>query len=388
MKMLMSFDTPSTILLGAGARFRLAEELRRLGAMRILLVTDRHLLGAGVIDDLRAQLQSEHLEVSVFSQVQPDPTEENVAAGLQHCRECEAEAIVAMGGGSVIDAAKIIGIAAHNPEPLSAFQGYGKIPKLGLPLLAVPTTAGTGSEATQAAVITDTERQVKMMIFDRKLMPRLAVVDYELSLTMPPQLTAHVGIDTLAHGMEAFVSRKASPMTDPLALSCIQLTARHLPTAYQEPDNREAREAMALAACQGGMAFTNSSVCLIHGMSRPLGALFHVPHGLSNAVLLPAVTRFSLRGAPARYARIAREMGFSQGQTNDAGAGEALLEGLENLNAQLGIPRLRECVKANQSDFESYLGKMAEDALASGSPQKNPVVPSADEMIELYRSAW
>jgi alcohol dehydrogenase class IV len=356
--------------------------------LRILLVTDQHLLGAGVIDDLRAQFQSEHLEVSIFSQVQPDPTEENVAAGLQHCRECEAEAIVAIGGGSVIDAAKIIGIAANNPEPLSSFQGYHKIPKPGLPLLAVPTTAGTGSEATKAAVITDTTRQVKMMIFDRKLMPLVSLVDYELSLTMPPQLTAHVGIDTLAHGIEAFVSRKANRMTDSLAVSCIQLAARHLLTAYQEPGNREAREAMALSACQGGMAFTNSSVCLVHGMSRPLGAIFHLPHGLSNAVLLPAVTRFSLRGASARYAQIAREMGFSRDQTSDESAGEALQEGLKALNAQLGIPTLRECVKVSQSEFESHLGKMAEDALASGSPQNNPVVPSANEIRDLYRSAW
>src|SRR3954447_1042639 len=202
--MLVSFDTPPALWLGAGARFRLAGELQRLGVRRILLVTDQHLLGTGVLDDFQVQLQSEYIEVNLFSQVQPDPTDENVAVGLKRLRECEAEALVAIGGGSVIDAAKLIGIAANNPEPLSAFQGYHKIPKLGLPLIAVPTTAGTGSEATKAAVITDTTRQVKMMIFDRKLMPLVSLVDYELSLTMPPQLTAHVGIDTLAHGIEAF----------------------------------------------------------------------------------------------------------------------------------------------------------------------------------------
>jgi len=386
--MLVSFDTPSTLWVGAGARFRLAEEVQRLGVGRILLVTDQHLLSTGILDDFQAQCQSEHIEVNIFPQVQPDPTDENVAAGLKHLRECAAEALVAIGGGSVMDAAKIIGIAVNNPESLSAFQGYHKIPKSGLPLIAVPTTAGTGSETTKAAVITDTTRQVKMMIFDRKLLPRVSLVDYELSLSMPPQLTAHVGIDTLAHGIEAFVSRKASGMTDPLALSCIQLTARYLPMAYQEPGNREAREAMALAACQGGMAFTNSSVCLVHGMSRPLGAIFHLPHGLSNAVLLPSVTRFSLRGAPARYKQIAHEMDFSRNRTSDESAGEALQEGLKALNAQLGIPTLRECVRVPQSEFESYLDKMAEDALASGSPQNNPVVPSANEIRDLYRSAW
>jgi alcohol dehydrogenase class IV len=275
-----------------------------------------------------------------------------------------------------------------NPGPLSAFQGYHKIPKRGLPLIAIPTTAGTGSEATKAAVITDTVRMVKMMILDVKILPRVAIVDYELSLTMPAALTAHVGVDTLAHGIEAYVSKKANGMTDPLAISCIQLTSRHLLAAQTQPDNRRAREAMALAACQGGMAFSNSSVCLVHGMSRPIGAVFHLPHGLSNAVLLPAVTRFSIPGAPERYAHISRQMGLCEGSATDEYAGEALIEGLERLNADLGIPKLRDALRADRSAFEPHLKKMAEDALASGSPQNNPVVPTVDEIIDLYRCAW
>jgi len=227
-----------------------------------------------------------------------------------------------------------------------------------------------------------------MMILDPKLMPRVSIIDYELSMTMPPHLTAYVGVDTLVHGIEAFVSKKANAMTDPLALSCIRLTARHLLAAQKQPDNRSAREAMALAACQGGMAFTNSSVCLVHGMSRPIGAVFHLPHGLSNAVLLPTVTQYSIGGAPERYSQIAREMKFCGENANDEAAGRALVEGLEELNAQLGIPRLRDCVKTSQTEFDKHLAKMADDALASGSPQNNPVVPSANEIIELYRSAW
>ena len=227
-----------------------------------------------------------------------------------------------------------------------------------------------------------------MMILDSKLMPHVAIVDYELSMTMPPELTAYVGVDTLVHGIEAFVSRKATGMTDPLALSCVQLTARHLRRAQYEPGNREGREAMALAACQGGMAFTNSSVCLVHGMSRPLGAVFHLPHGLSNAVLLPAVTRFSIAGAAQRYAEIARAMRSCENGADEARAVNSLLEGLEQLNQQLGIPRLRECLEVSQAEFEAQLPKMAADALASGSPQNNPVVPTSGEIIELYRQAW
>lgn len=383
-----SFDAPSTLLFGAGARFRLSEELKRLGVNRALLVTDGYLLKTGLIDSFGNQLRDSGIAWTVFSDVQPDPTDSNVLAGLKVLREYEAAAAVAIGGGSVIDAAKIIAIAVKNSGPLSAFQGYHRIPKPGIPLVVIPTTAGTGSEATKAAVITDTERQIKMMILDRKIMPRTSIVDYELSLSMPPSLTAHVGIDTLVHAIEAYVSKKAFGMTDTLALSCVRLTSRYLPVAYSEGENREAREAMALAACQGGMAFTNSSVCLVHGMSRPIGAVFHLPHGLSNAVLLPAVTRFSISGATARYARIAREMGLAAENQSDSSACEALLEGLEQLNSQLGVSRLRDYVGKSQDEFEKHLRKMAQDALASGSPQNNPVVPTADEIVELYRQAW
>ena len=383
-----SFDTPSTILFGAGARSRLSEELKRLAVNRALLVTDAYLLKTGLIESFETQLRDAGIEPTVFSDVQPDPTDVNVRSGLQVLRECGADATVAIGGGSVIDAAKITAVAVHNPGPLSAFQGYHRIPKAGIPLVVIPTTAGTGSEATKAAVITDTERQVKMMILDRKIMPRTSIVDYELSLTMPPSLTAHVGVDTLVHAIEAYVSKKAFGMTDTLALSCVRLTSRYLPVAYNEGSNREAREAMALAACQGGMAFNNSSVCLVHGMSRPIGAVFHLPHGLSNAVLLPAVTRFSISGATARYARVAREMGLASENQPDGSACEALVAGLEQLNAQLGVSRLRDYVRKPQEEFEKHLPKMAEDALASGSPQNNPVVPTAEQIVELYRQAW
>jgi alcohol dehydrogenase class IV len=382
------FDTPSRILFGAGARFRLSEELRRIPVARVLLVTDEYLRAEGVVEGFEERLRGDGVEVTVFAEVQPDPTDQNVAAGLVCLRNCGAEGIVAIGGGSVIDAAKVIGVAATNALPLSAFQGYHKIPNRGLPLIVIPTTAGTGSEATKAAVITDTQRMVKMMMLDAHLMPRISIVDYELSLTMPPSLTANVGVDTLVHGIEAYVSKRANGMTDPLAISCIQLTARHLLTAYREPQNRRAREALALAACHGGMAFSSSGLCLVHGMSRPLGAVFHLAHGLSNAVLLTTVTRFSLSGALERYAAISRMMGFCENDASDERAGATLLAGLEKWNAQLGIPRLRDALRGDRSVFESHLRKMAEDALASGSPQNNPVVPTAEEIVELYRQAW
>jgi alcohol dehydrogenase class IV len=177
-------------------------------------------------------------------------------------------------------------------------------------------------------------------------------------------------------------------MTDPIALSCIRLAATHLVKAWEEPGNLAAREGMMLSATQGGMAFANSSVCLVHGMSRPLGLLFHIPHGLSNAMLLPAVTRFSLAGAEARYATVARTMGLCAANASDASAAASLVEGLEKLNARLEVPRIRDFKGATLEVFEAALEKMASDALASGSPANNPVVPTASEIVQLYREAW
>jgi alcohol dehydrogenase len=386
--MASSFNIPSSVIIGGGASAELLPQLRRLGAKRVLVVTDAFMVKSGVVARLLAPLQESGMEVAVFDGVQPDPTVQNVRDGLALYRSSGAEAVVAIGGGSPLDAGKAISILTTNPEPLADYMGYHKIPKAGAPLLAIPTTAGTGSEVTKVAVITDTERDVKMMILDQHLLPVVALVDYELTLSMPAPLTAHVGVDTLTHGIEAYLSRKASEMTDPIALSCIRLAATHLVKAWEEPGNLAAREGMMLSATQGGMAFANSSVCLVHGMSRPLGLLFHIPHGLSNAMLLPAVTRFSLVGAEARYATVARTMGLCAADASDASAAASLVEGLEKLNARLEVPRIRDFKGATLEVFEAALEKMASDALASGSPANNPVVPTASEIVQLYREAW
>jgi alcohol dehydrogenase len=382
------FNVPAAVVVGQGALGELPGQVQRLGAQRVLLVTDKFFAANGLADRVRRLLNDSGIPGEIFDDVQPDPTDANVRAGLARYRASEAGLIVALGGGSPIDAAKAIAILATNGEPLRQYMGYHKVARPGVPLIAIPTTAGTGSEVTKVSVITDTERDVKMMMLDVHLLPTVAIVDYELSMSMPRDLTAHVGIDTLTHGIEAYVSRKATAMTDPLALSCIGLVASHLATAWAEPGNRDARAGMSLAAVHGGMAFANSSVCLVHGMSRPIGALFHVPHGLSNAVLLPTVTRFSLPGAPARYATIARTMGLAGAAESDAVAGEALVAGLLDFNDRLGVPRLGECRGMDRGRFESAVRKMADDALASGSPANNPVVPTADDIVGLYHEAW
>ena len=386
--MISQFNVPATVITGAGASRELGTQLARLGARRVLFVTDAFMVSSGLVDGFVRALGDAKIDVALFSNVQPDPTDANVRDGLRVFVGSNCDAIVALGGGSPIDAAKAIAVLVQNSEPLSQYQGYHKVSRAGAPLVVIPTTAGTGSEVTKVAVITDTARDVKMMMLDRHFLPTVALVDFELTLSMPPALTAHVGVDTLTHGIESYVSRKATALTDPLALTSIRLVAEHLETAWREPTNRTAREGMMLAATLGGMAFANSSVALVHGMSRPIGAVFHVPHGLSNAVLLPAVTRFSLVGAVERYATVARTMGLATGADSAAVAGEKLLVGLAALNARLAVPRLGGCKGVTRERFDTLKAKMAIDALASGSPGNNPVVPTAEQIVAIYDDAY
>jgi alcohol dehydrogenase len=357
-------------------------------AERTLIVVDPFFASADFVGEIRGTLSGKGIATEVFTDFQPDPTDQNVLAGAERFSRFGADSVLAIGGGSALDVAKMIGVSAANPGPVSQFQGYHRVAKAGPALVAVPTTAGTGSEATKVAVVTDTARNVKMMILDAKLMPTAAVVDYELTFSMPKPLTAHVGVDALTHAIEAYVSRKANPLTDPVALSSITKIYANLRAAWSDPGNEKAREAMSLAALQGGLAFTNSSVCLVHGMSRPLGLMFRLPHGLSNSVLLPTVTRFSWPGARSRYAEIARAIQLASGKASDEAASESLTEWLEQLNTDLQVPRLRDCCGGDVEKFRATLPKMAADALESGSPQNNPVVPAAGQIVELFERAW
>jgi alcohol dehydrogenase class IV len=397
----MPLVLPATTWIEPGARRRAGAEVVALGRGRALLVTDAFMVSSGVAGEITAVLEDAGIAVAVFDGVEPDPTDAAVDEGRAALVAHEADVVVALGGGSALDAAKTIAVRGGNPGPLRQYMGYQQLVGAGLPVVAIPTTAGTGAEATRVVVVTDTSTDTKMMLLDDRLCPTVALVDVELSATMPRPLTAHVGVDTLTHGIEAYVSAKATDETDPLALACVERCGRHLHDAWVDGSDLEARAGMARAAYEGGAAFANASVCLVHGMSRPLGAVFHVPHGLSNAVLLPAVTAFSLPGAPERYAEVARALGLvggaggGDGQTaasrapdGTAADGEALLRGLEDLNRRLEVPRLRDLPGVTRGAFDAALPKMAEDALASGSPERNPVVPTAAQIEELYRQAW
>jgi alcohol dehydrogenase class IV len=275
----------------------------------------------------------------------------------------------------------------RNGGQMRDYKVPAEIPAAGPPVIAIPTTAGTGSEVTRFTVVTDTETDEKMLIAGLACCPSAAIVDYELTLTMPLRLTADTGIDSLTHAIEAYVSRRASPFTDGLAKNAMGLIARNIRAACAEPENRAAREAMMLGATTAGMAFSNASVALVHGMSRPIGAHFHVPHGLSNAMLLPAVTAFSVGAAAERYADCARTMGIAAADDPANKAADLLIEALYRRNAELEVPTPKQYGIAEEQYF-AKIPLMAQQALASGSPQNNPRVPTAQEIEALYSACW
>src|SRR5438552_2152653 len=378
---------PRLMAVGGGALAELPSLLRRLGLTRPLLVTDPFLVHSGHLERVTHILDEASVPWRVFSDTVADPTTAVVEAGTRRLAEEGYDSLVAIGGGSSIDTAKGMSVLAANGGQLRDYKVPNEIPRSGPPIVAIPTTAGTGSEVTRFTVVTDTETDEKMLIAGLACCPSAAIVDFELTLSMPLRLTADTGIDSLTHAIEAYVSRRASPFTDGLAKNAMGLIARNIRTACAEPQNRAAREAMMLGATKAGMAFSNASVALVHGMSRPIGAFFHVPHGLSNAMLLPEITAFSAPAALERYADCARAMGVAEEGEGSQAAVARLVGELRRLNEDLSVPTPR-AYGIDAARYEELLPVMASQALASGSPANNPRVPTSAEIIELYRRVY
>jgi alcohol dehydrogenase class IV len=336
---------------------------------------------------LQDQIVQAGIPCAVFSETVPDPTTDVVDLGVRAFLAGGHDSLVSLGGGSPIDTAKAIGLIVANGGRPSDYKVPNIIPKAGPAHIAIPTTAGTGSEVSRFTVISDSVSQEKMLIAGGALLPSAAVVDYELTMSMPRRLTADTGTDSLTHAIEAYVSRKANPFTDTFALAAMKTIWKELPVAFHEPGNRTAREGMMLAATLAGIAFSNASVALVHGMSRPIGLFFHVPHGLSNAMLLPAVTQFSAVAAPERYADCARAMDIAAPDDAESVAVSKLVEGLFRRNEELEVPSPQGFGIAEGRYFE-VIPTMAAQALASGSPQNNPRIPFAEEIEQLYREVW
>lgn len=378
---------PRVLRIGAGALNDLSVFLTDLGCRRPLIVTDEFLTSTGAVARLGQSLAAAGIEFSVFDRVVPDPTTDSLRPAIDMARADGCDAIVGFGGGSSLDTAKAVALLATTDRPMRDFKAPTTTDQPLLPLVAIPTTAGSGSEATRFTVITDSETGEKMLCPGLAFLPTAAIIDYTLTMSMPPRLTADTGIDALTHAVEAYVSVKANPFSDGFALTAISTIASCLRSVYRDGSDEQAREQMMLAATQAGIAFSNSSVALVHGMSRPLGAHFHVSHGLSNAMLFPAVAEFSLPGARSRYADCARAYGVADDGVSDEVAGERFVDELRRLNHDLAVPSPRT-LGVDAERWSALLPTMAEQALASGSPQNNPVVPTADEICEIYRRIY
>lgn len=377
-------QSPRIIRIGGGVATETSEVLGQLGLSRPLIVTDPKVaaLHLGKLTDL---LDASGLKWGLFDQVVEDPTDVCVDAGLAAFRSGNYDCVIGFGGGSPMDAAKAVSFMAVNPGHVRDYKAPAQIDRCGVPIILIPTTGGTGSELTRWCVITDTESPEKYNLSGLACVATAALIDWTFSLTKPARITADTAVDSLTHAIEAYVSRRAFPYTDAFALSAMPLIADHVRRAYDDPSDGPAREALMLAAAQAGMAFSNASVALVHGMSRPIGAHFHVAHGLSNAMLLPTVTAFSVDAAPARYATCARVMGWAADADSDATASARLIEGLRQLNDDLAVPSPADL---GHHAGDEMLDLMAAQALASGSPANNPRVPTADDIVHLYKEMW
>lgn len=385
--MVANISFPRFLKLGPGAVEELGSVLSDLNVARPLLVTDAFMVSNGSADRLLKIIAAAGMDGEVFSKTVPDPTTDSLQAGLDAVQAHRADVIVGFGGGSPMDTAKALAVLSKQGGVMRDYKAPRVYAGPALPIVAIPTTAGSGSEATQFTIITDVSTDEKMLCPGLSFLPIASIVDSDLTMSMPARLTADTGVDALTHAIEAYVSKKANPISDGLALSAMKTISTSLLRAYRDGSDRDARAAMMHASTQAGMAFSNASVCLVHGMSRPIGAHFHVAHGLSNAMLLPAVTAFSIPGARERYADCARQLGAAERQDSDENASAKLIEFIDTLCADVEVPR-PSTYGIDKERWEGLIPLMAEQALASGSPSNNPVVPTADEIADLYRAVY
>ncbi len=309
-----------------------------------------------------------------------------IEAGVKAYQATGCDFILAIGGGSPLDSAKAIAAMSVLGGRISDYMGVeikGQFP----PVALIPTTAGTGSEATKFTIITDTVKDIKMLLKGDALLPQLAIVDPFFSLTSPPEITAATGMDALTHAVEAYTSRKANALTDVYALSAVKRIFGYLPIAYSDGSNEKAREEMQIAAFEAGVCINNASVTLVHGMSRPIGALFHVPHGISNAMLITECLSYALDGCYERFGALARTIGAAGGDTPEEEAAQLFLQALKKLCKHCNIPTLEE-YGIKKADFKAAMDKMASDAMASGSPSNTIKPVEKEDLLTIYQSLW
>lgn len=379
------FVIPNHTVVGTNVLGEAAPLLKKMGN-KAFIVTGRHVAVSDMMKQLTALLDENGIDCVIFDGITGEPTDTMIENGVEMLKSSGCDFIIGIGGGSPLDSAKAIAAMAVNEGSIADYNGKEITGEI-LSLAAIPTTAGTGSEATKFTVITDSEKGIKMLLKGDVLVPKLAIVDSSFTVGAPKSVTSATGLDALTHAVEAYTSKKAFSMTDTLAVSAVKRIMKYLPIAYKEPDNSLAREQMSIAALEAGICINNSSVTIVHGMSRPIGALFHVPHGMSNAMLLKECLSFAVSGAYEKFANLGRETGVASDSDSDETAAEKFIDSLQNICDVCEIPTLEQ-YGIDRDEYYSKISKMATDAVASGSPANTVKEVTVDDCIEIYKKLY
>ena len=384
MKMVTKFVLNETSYFGKGAREVLPEEIEKRGFKKILLVSDKSLVEAGVTKKVMDVLERANIEYTLYDSVKPNPTITNVMDGVEKCKACGADVIVAVGGGSSIDTAKGISILMTNPDrTLQSLNGLSNTVNKGMPLIALPTTHGTAAEVTINYVITDEEREIKMVCVDPNDIPTLAIIDADLMATLPKSIAAATGMDALTHAVEGYITKAHNTMSDMFHMEAIKLIFKYLPAAVNEK-NEEAIEMMGLAQYIAGMGFSNVGLGIVHSMAHQLGAVYDTPHGLANAILLPTVMRFNGEVCADRFREILVNIGRPDAANlNDQDVINTFVWMISELSKSVGITQTVKDTGCKEEDLEMLADKAMEDPCKPGNPRD----VSKEDFINLYRAA-
>ena len=368
---------------GPGARKELPEVLTRMGVKKALVTSDKGLIKVGTTKMVTDVLDEMGFPYDIYSEIKPNPTVTNVKQGVEAFKASGADCIIAIGGGSSMDTAKGIGIVANNPEfgDIVSLEGCAPTKNKSVPIIALPTTAGTGAEVTINYVIIDEERQAKMVCVDPNDIPAVAIVDPELMYSLPKGLTAATGMDALTHAIEGYITKGAWIMSDMYELQAIKMIAENLPIAVEEPTNPVGREGMALAQYIAAQAFSNVGLGLVHGMAHPMGSLHDIPHGVANALLLPTIMEFNMPTRIEKYGIIAQHMGVDTTDMTPEEAAQAAVDAVRELSIRVGIPQHLSEIGITEADIPALAAQAITDVCTPGNPRD---VTEA-EIIELYK---
>ncbi|XZK74678.1 L-threonine dehydrogenase [Clostridium perfringens] len=377
------FFMPAISLMGAECLKDAGDQVGELGFKKALIVTDKVLGQIGIVKKVTDVLDNKNIEYAIYDETKPNPTVKNVNDGLALLKEKECDFVISLGGGSAHDCAKGIALLATNGGEIKDYEGVDKSKKPQLPMVGINTTAGTGSEMTLFAIITDEERHIKMALVDKHLTPIIAVNDPMLMLAMPKSLTAATGMDALTHAIEAYVSTSATPITDACAEKAIELISNYLVNAVENGQDVEARDMMAYAEYLAGMAFNNASLGYVHAMAHQLGGFYNLPHGVCNAILLPHVQEYNKATSASRLAKIAKIMGGNiEGLTDEQGA-DLCIDMIKSLSQTVGIPEGLGVLGVKESDFETLATNALNDACSLTNPRKG----NLEEVIAIFKKA-